>query len=728
MSKNVSSLLDSRLTHFLGNKLRWKNFNSIQEKSIPLILEGSDTLVLAPTASGKTEAVLIPIFNEIITKGLEPTSVLYIAPLKALINDMHNRIEFWCNHFGLNATKWHGDVNRYDKDNFVKNPTDFLAITPESLEVILMNKNKSEKEKIFKNIKYIIIDEIHYFADSDRGIQLNSLLNRIGEYISGDVVTLGLSATIGNPKKIASWINYKQPAKIVKDSDGRKFQYKVLNIEEANVDLVLQEYVNKKVLIFVNSRSTAELIYSNLKKTLCLENIFIHHGSINKQTRLENEKGFKAVQSGFMIATTTLELGIDIGDIDLVVNINPPSTVSGFMQRMGRSGRRTKLQRTIITATEMNLFKALAEIILAYENKTENIKISKKSTDIFFHQILSSIYEKGRIKLKTLYNDLVQCYAFSEITFKEYVRLLRHMEELKFIEYNKPYLTLGYNFEKEFGARNFMGFFAVFMPTYEYTVKHKAKEIGGLDVSFAVFLAPGETFTLAGRLWRVISIDHGLFKIQASLESQIKSDVPTWNSQGAPLNYLISRKIYDIFLGNFDEKFLKPFDELAKSVIEYGITLASQSEFSEGIIPVEIVDGKVYIYTFAGDKANKLLASIFEIYYELTGVSVNPFYCAFKAEDEITFGNVESIIYDIENILKDYETLYRLDELTSDFNKNKFIKYLPKQDRVELKNHVLFDREGLIDVIRGNSLLFISNCPFRTRFLNFDYSDDDLLL
>ena len=119
---------------------------------------------------------------------------------------------------------------------------------------------------------------------------------------------------------------------------------------------------------------------------------------------------------------------------------------------------------------------------------------------------------------------------------------------------------------------------------------------------------------------------------------------------------------------------------------------------------------------------------IFEIYYELKGVSVNPFYCTFKSEDEITFGNVESIIYDIENILKDYETLYRLDELTSDFNKNKFIKYLPKQDRVELKNHVLFDREGLIDVIRNNSLLFISNCPFRTRFLNFDYSDDDLLL
>lgn len=720
MSENIISLLNDRLTHFLGNTLGWKKFNPIQEKAIPLILEGRDTLVLSPTASGKTEAVLIPIFNEIITKRLEPTSVLYISPLKALINDIHDRIEKWSNHFGLNATKWHGDVNKYDKDKFVKNPTDFLSITPESLEVILMNKRESEKENIFKNVKYVIIDEIHYFADSDRGIQLNSLLNRIKKYIS-DITILGLSATVGNPEEIASWINYKKPATIVKDTDGRKFQYKVLNIEEENINLILEKYIDKKVLIFVNSRATAELIYFNLKRRLPLKNIFIHHGSINKETREENEKEFKCVQFGFMIATTTLELGIDIGNIDLVLNINPPSTVSGFLQRMGRSGRKTKLQRSIVTATNMDLFKALVEIILASENKTEKIKVSKKSMDIFFHQILSTIYEKGKIRLKTLYNDLVQCYVFSEITFKEYLRLLKHMKKFGFIEYNKPYLNLGYNFEKEFGARNFMEFFAVFMPSYEYIVKHGTKEIGGLDVSFAVFLAPGETFTLAGILWKVTSISHEQFRIQVSLESQIKSDIPNWKSEGAPIDYLISRKIYDVLLDNFDEIFLKNFGKKAKAIVKDGIEAARQSEFNEGIIPVEYDNGKFYIYTFAGDKANKLLVSIFELHYELKEVNVNPFYCAFKSKDEvITQSDIESIIYDIENILKDIETLYRLDELTINFNKNKFINYLPKEDRVELKNHVLFDKEGLIDVIKNNDLLFIFNCPFRKRFLNFN--------
>ena len=170
--------LNSSVLRFLSNNLGWEDLNEIQKKAIPSILDNKDTLILAPTASGKTEAALIPIFSEIINKQLEPVSVLYVAPLKALINDIHTRIESWGNYFGITAMKWHGDVGPSKRNKFIKNPTDFLAITPESLEVILMNKQSGIKEKIFKNLKYIIIDEIHYFADSDRGVQLNSILNR----------------------------------------------------------------------------------------------------------------------------------------------------------------------------------------------------------------------------------------------------------------------------------------------------------------------------------------------------------------------------------------------------------------------------------------------------------------------------------------------------------------------------------------------------------------------
>ena len=146
--------LNTSLLSFLSSNLGWSNLNSIQEKAIPSILDGNDTLILAPTASGKTEAALIPIFSEIMNKQLEPVSVLYVAPLKALINDMHNRIESWGNYFGITAMKWHGDVGSSKRNKFIKNPTDFLSITPESLEVILMNKQSGVKEQIFKNIKY----------------------------------------------------------------------------------------------------------------------------------------------------------------------------------------------------------------------------------------------------------------------------------------------------------------------------------------------------------------------------------------------------------------------------------------------------------------------------------------------------------------------------------------------------------------------------------------------
>ena len=412
--------INKSLLHFLSNNLGWRELNAIQKKAIPIVFSGRDTLILAPTASGKTEAALIPIFSEILNNHLPPVSVLYISPLKALINDMHHRIEKWGNHFGLTATKWHGDVNKYQKDKFTKNPTDFLSTTPESLEVILMNRTTGEKERVFNNIKYILIDEIHYFADSDRGIQLNSIINRISKYTPNASI-IGLSATVGNPDLIAEWVNPIKPAEIVSDNSGRKLQYKVFDLPDFALSKVLSGLTDKKVLIFANSRRTAELSYYNLKKNIDMKNIFIHHGSINKDTREENEDKFKAVKNGFMVATTTLELGIDIGDIDVVVQLSAPSQASSFSQRIGRSGRRSKVQRTILISQGFNLLMSLAELILYHENSVEKIKISDKSTDILFHQILSVVFEKGNPNYKDLYDELKGCYSFSGISFEDYV-------------------------------------------------------------------------------------------------------------------------------------------------------------------------------------------------------------------------------------------------------------------------------------------------------------------
>lgn len=716
--------LNKNLLHFLSNNLGWKNLNAIQKKAIPSVLSGKDTLILAPTASGKTEAALIPIFSEILNNHLDPVSVLYISPLKALINDMHNRIEKWGNHFGLTATKWHGDVSKYEKDKFTKNPTDFLSTTPESLEVILMNRSSGEKERVFNNIKYILIDEIHYFADSDRGIQLNSILNRISKYTPNASV-IGLSATVGNPDLIAEWINPNNPAEIIQDDSGRKLQYKVFDLPEFALSRVLNELTDKKILVFANSRRTAELSYYTLKKNINMKNIFIHHGSINKETRVENEDKFKAVKNGFMVATTTLELGIDIGDIDIVVQLSSPSQATSFSQRIGRSGRRSRVQRTILISQGFNLLMALAELILHHENKVEKIKISKKSTDILFHQILSVVFEKGNPNYKDVFDELNGCYAFSGITFENYVTLLKEMRKHGLIDIKNNFLTLGYSFEKEFGKANFKNFYAVFSPSFEYTILQGNKEIGTLDIAYAVDLRVGDQFNLAGKLWRVNSINHERYIVHVSKEELTKSKIPNWNSGGAAVSPLIANKIYEILQGNFDNKFLNPFDELARQTIYDAISKAKEDGFGEGILPVELNKNNVVIYTFAGDKANKLLLKIFEMYYDVYYPFTTAIYTSFVVKDGITQEDIESVIYDLENILSQTSTEAMLDNLTSNFKKNKFIDYLPEEVRGYLKMDLLFDKEALLDATLTKSIHFIKESQFRKTVFKYGSKSKD---
>lgn len=716
--------LNRNLLHFLSNNLGWKDLNAIQKKSIPSVLSGKDTLILAPTASGKTEAALIPIFSEILNNHLKPVSVLYISPLKALINDMHHRIEKWGNHFGLTATKWHGDVSKYEKDKFTKNPTDFLSTTPESLEVILMNRTSGEKERVFNNIKYILIDEIHYFADSDRGIQLNSILNRISKYTPNASI-IGLSATVGNPDLIASWINPKKPAEIIQDDSGRKLQYKVFDLPEFALSRVLNELTDKKVLIFANSRRTAELSYYTLKKNIGMKNIFIHHGSINKETREENEDKFKAVKNGFMVATTTLELGIDIGDIDVVVQLSSPSQATSFSQRIGRSGRRSGVQRTILISQGFNLLMSLAELILHHENKVEKIKISKKSIDILFHQILSVVFEKGNPDYREVYDELTECYAFSDITFENYLTLLKEMHKHDLIDISSNQLTLGYSFEKEFGKANFKNFYAVFSPSFEYTILQGNKEVGTLDIAYAVDLRVGDQFNLAGKLWRVNSINHERYVVYVSKEELTKAKIPNWNSGGASVSPLIANKIYEILQEKFDKKYLNPFDELASQTIYDAISKAKSDGFGEGILTVELNNNNVVIYTFAGDKANKLLLKIFEMFYDVYYPFTTAIYTSFVVKDGITNADIESVIYDLENILSQSSTEAMLDNLTSNFKKNKFIEYLPEEVRGYLKMDLLFDKEALLDATLDKSIHFIKESQFRKSVFKYNIKSKD---
>ncbi|MDR2830720.1 MAG: DEAD/DEAH box helicase [Methanobrevibacter sp.] len=713
----IQWLLNRRLTHFLVNRLKWKSLNVIQEKAIPKILGGEDTLIISPTASGKTEAFLIPIFNEIINKRLEPTSVLYVAPLKALINDMFNRIEVWNNHFLLTATKWHGDVFKSKKDSFIKNPTDILLITPESLEVIFMNRSSEDKRNIFKNIEYMVVDEIHYFAESDRGTQLNSLLNRIDHYIDGNPVKIGLSATVGNPETVAKWLNNKSPPYIAKTTNHQNCKYKVIHDPNFNLSKHLRRYINKKLLIFVRSRSKAEEFFYTLKRDLKIKNIYLHHSSLSKDIKEDNEKNFKEKSSGFMISTNTLELGIDIGNIDIVVQVNPANNVSSFLQRIGRSGRRYMKPKTIVITDKWEeVFLTLSELSLIKEKEIEHINIHTKSKDIYFHQILSTVFEKRKAKDKDVFFSLKDAYVFSDISKNEFKNIINMMEKHEIIDLNNNYLSLGYNFEKKYGKKNFSDFFSVFCPIFEFVIKEGSKIIGTLDLSFALNLRKGDDFVLGGNYWRVFDIDYKRYKILVKSIKRIKN-IPHWRNDGSPVNFLISRRVYDILTSFHDyENFLKTFDEGSLNIIKKGVDNSAICGFKKGVIHVEIDDKKVYIYTFGGDKLNNLVSSLFNIDYSIYGVNNSPFYSSFSIKEIFSFNDILNKLYSFEDLFNDNETLEMLDEITGKFYKNKFINFLPYKDQISLKMDLIFDKDNLIYLLKNNSIEPIYSVNFESWF------------
>ena len=703
---NIYHDINPRIRNFILQKMEWSDFSLIQKKAFPIINSNINTLVIAPTASGKTESVLIPVFNHILNEKLEPMSVLYIAPLKALINDMDSRIEDWCEYFDLTQTKWHGDVTQTQRKKFLKKPTDFLLITPESLEVILMNKSNKEKHEVFKNLKYVIIDEIHNFIENDRGMQLNSLLNRIQEYTRNNIIKLGLSATIGNPEEVSKWLDPQNPAMIVKDEQKNDFFYYVTCANEIEIIKSLKPYKNKqKILIFTLQRAEVERYKQLLSKQLNYENILVHHSSINKEERETNEEQFKKMHDGFMISTNTLELGIDIGNIYLVALINPPFSVSSLMQKIGRSGRKKNIHsKTIIFCkSPVNIFITLAEISLAKKGQIENIKINKKPYDIYFHQILSSIKSKGKIDIKELYYYLHTCYVFDKITPQEYMKIIKHMVTENFLEKRDYNLYQGVKFVEKFGKFNYMNFPVVFCPSNSFKVYNNKKEIGELDPTFALMLKTGDKFTLAGQNWQITKRNETKFTIHVTKDKNNTGVIPNWSAGGPSLSYTITQEIYKILLNDYNPELLNNqnsefTDQLIKTIQKH-IKDSQKNNFQKDTIPIEIdSNGSIYIYTFAGDKANQLLSLIFKLHYKISSANNTPFYTSFHIKEDYTYNEIESIIYNVKNILTKPENRQEICQLLGKYYKNKFINYLPEEFQTELKFQILFDEESLIKI------------------------------
>ena len=603
------SLLNRDLKKYIYEKGR-TSLTKIQDAAIKQIYKTDNNLILAaPTASGKTEAAFLPAISkaEDIDKKLR---ILYISPLIALINDQFKRITDLCKDLGIAVTSWHSESSVAKKESLIKNPSGILLITPESLEAMIIS-DKGRAEILFKDLDFIIVDEIHGFLDTNRGLQLKSLLVRIQNYTLNPPRMLGLSATIGDKNYDLAknfFINGRQ-TNILLDRSKNELEISLdyLAKEEIDIDLarkILEYSLGKSTLVFPNSREKVEKITYLLKKEVEEKGydirVFSHHSSISKLKRIEIESFAKESRRDFIIvATSTLELGIDIGSVDQVIQVGSAASVLSLSQRLGRSGRRTRKSVIRQIATDKwDLVQALASLELFKEGKLDKIDGKVKVYDIFAHQVLSTLLEKNGLLIKDFYKLNKDLKSFADISDEEFKTLTDFLLEKDFIEEIDGEYIIGMEAEK---LMTMGSFYNQFVSKKTYKVASDKNILG--EIELGENLRISDRIYLSGQVWKIESINHKNRRIRVSLSE--KANAKSFSGSGGfEISGDVRSKMEEILLNpaliNYDEN-------IREIVGKLGNDLSKESyHFVEW-------EGKKALRTFQSTKINKTLALMFNI-------------------------------------------------------------------------------------------------------------------
>ncbi len=527
----------------------WQELRAVQLAAADVLFNTDKNLLLtSPTASGKTEAAFFPIISDIFENpGERGVKVLYIAPLKSLINDQYGRLGELLDEAGISVTHWHGDVAYSHKKKLLENPDGILQITPESLESMLMNRS-NDVVRIFSGLRYVVIDEIHTMISSDRGNQIICLLARISALTRCYPRRIGLSATVGDNRVASEWLgagsgretvcpvfereklrwlvgiehfyidnpNAEQSALSASHTDENRYSQ-----IDAGYEFIYDSVMGRKSLCFSNSREETEYLTATLRQIAALrkdkDRFLIHHGNLSAAIRDEAERKMKDDDTDCVTcATVTLELGIDIGRLQRIIQNDAPNTVSSFLQRLGRSGRRGQPSEILTVIREedplpntplpqlipWNLLRAIAIIQLyAEERFTEPPYIRKKPFSLLFHQMLSTLASSGELKPKRLAEKMRSLPPFENVTPEELRELMLAMIRTDVLELtDEGGLIVGLKGER---MTNSFKFYAVFKDSEDFTVRCESDEIGTITTPPPV----GERFALAGRVWEVTELD-----------------------------------------------------------------------------------------------------------------------------------------------------------------------------------------------------------------------------
>ncbi|MBF6471622.1 MULTISPECIES: DEAD/DEAH box helicase [Nocardia] len=611
--------LDPVVVHHIVNTLGWPDLRPLQKAAIGPLLDGDDAVLLAPTAGGKTEAACFPLLSAMVQQEWTGVSVLYLCPLKALLNNLVSRVDAYAQWLGRRAALWHGDTTESQRNRIRKEPPNILLTTPESLEAMLIGV-KTDHDDLLGNVRSVVVDEVHAFAGDDRGWHLLAVLERLQRVTGNPIQRVGLSATVGNPRQLLSWLQgagagSRSGAVVAPDMPTGNGRSEVsTTLPPGNVELdyvgsldnaakvISALHQGEKRLVFCDSRRQVEQLGAALRGRGVT--VFLSHASLSQDERARAELAFAEARDCVIVSTSTLELGIDVGDLDRVIQIDAPPTVASFLQRIGRTGRRTGSTRNclFLTTTEDALVQAAGLLLLWGRGWVEPVVAPPEPRHLVAQQLLAVTLQRHTLGDRLWPQEWNGLRPFDSSA----APILRHLIEVGYLDDDGGLLHIGPEAERRFGRRHFLELTAAFTAPPQFTVLAGRQEIGHADTSVLTDDRPGpRLLLLAGRSWRVTYIDWSHKRV--FVEPADSGGVAKWSGTGLRgLSFELTRAIRAVLLGT---------DPPVSLTRRAASNLTDQRQAKRAVLGtsnstvIATDDGIVRWWTWAGYRANATLAA-----------------------------------------------------------------------------------------------------------------------
>lgn len=561
MQPRAFEQLHAAVQHHVVNTLGWRDLRPHQDTAIGPILRGEHVLVQAPTAGGKTESAVLPLLSRMLTEAWTGPSVLYLCPIKALLNNLEPRLSQLAGMVGRTVGVWHGDVNQSTRKRLLRDRPDILLATPESVEVMLVSR-LVDHQSFFSPLRAVVVDEIHAFAGDDRGWHLLALLERVSALSASPVQRVALSATLANPEDLLAWLTPQSsvPRVVVRGAATATTEADVTldyagSLENAAI-VISRLHRGEKRLVFCDSRTQVE----ELAQALRAHDVrtFVSHSSLGVDERRRAEEAFAQGSDCAIVATSTLELGIDVGDLDRIIQIDSPNTVAAFLQRLGRTGRRPGTTRNclFLATDEDTLLRGAALLRLWDDGFVEPVLPPALPYHVLAQQVMAIILqEDGGVDRRRIGEMLGPWLGAAGIAHAALGQVVNRLLDMGILHVDGPVIMMGPVGEVRYGAKHFLELFSVFNTPPLVTVFHGAEEVGQVHpLSFQRRGDEPALLSLGGRGWRVSHLDW--VRKRAWVEPTDYRGKSRWLGGGPPMHHALAQATARVLRGGLPERLL----------------------------------------------------------------------------------------------------------------------------------------------------------------------------